>query len=313
MADCSVLDENQLMEHQRFDEQTKSILDILNDDIGPFPVYTINLLKFLGYDNFMALKDFDEKDIKDIEVFAQGELIHLIENQTKENLRQFYGVYCMDPKRFHFLPGHRKLLLVIKFYLTEKGRDYFLTKRTELNRQSPTMGSMDESQDYQNLYRTNDEVDIEFYDGHDSNDEMPEFKRPRILSKTQQLSYHNFIAAEHEHHIRNLVNKWMRASVSKFIKGTVIDNIEEYSIIFHHRPEEGKLTASLQCCICKNNIGVSSQLRKSGSFRWLISNYMRHVKKLHFERDINVPSEMNSTFQPAIKLELDEEQIRKYN
>lgn len=338
-----------------------NILNILDTEIGPFPKHLINLLKFLGYDNYLSLKDFNVKDINELELFAQNDLQQLIDTHQLEN---YYGVYAKFTKRFRVLPGHRKLLLSIKDYLLDRGRKYFLRKIQAATAVHPTIASTSSSSsstflldagqqqhqqprsqslstDFnqtvgQKLENYADE-DIDYYDAHDSNDESSpaNIKRPRLITLMQPHSIDNpaprnapfsqiihFKPEDHEQHIRTLVNRWFQASIPKFARGIVVNNPNDFAVIFHHKPEENKLTASIQCSICRNAIGVSSQLRKSGSFRWLISNYMRHVKRLHFAKEFqtqpmpqNVASPnvfmIDDDIMPNIKREYDENEIRQ--
>lgn len=326
-----------------------NILNILDTEIGPFPKHLINLLKFLGYDNYLSLKDFNEKDINELELFAQNDLQQLLDTNQ---LEKYYGVYTKFTKRFRVLPGHRKLLLSIKDYLLDRGRKYFLRKIQAATAVHPTIASTSSSSSFlldaqqssistdfhhrtvgQKLQNFPDE-DIDYYDAHDSNDELPpDIKRPRLVSMQQgsldrssrSMPLHQIIhfkPEDHEQHIRSLVNRWFQASTPKFARGIVVNNPDDFAVIFHHKPEENKLTASIQCSICRNAIGVSSQLRKSGSFRWLISNYMRHVKRLHFAKEFQtqpIPQQqaqspnvfMIDDDMPNIKREYDENEIRQ--
>lgn len=311
-----------------------NILNILDTEIGPFPRHLINLLKFLGYDNYLSLKDFNEKDISELEVFAQNDLQQLLDTNQ---LEKYYGVYAKFTKRFRVLPGHRKLLLSIKDYLLDKGRKYFLRKihaATAIHPSARTSSPfiVDNPSNYpRNLHASNQRYaddDIDLYDAQDSNDEgPPDVKRTRLLpipsDSSKSLPFNqviHFKPEDHEQHIRSLVNRWFQASISKLARGVFVADPEDFSIIFHHKPEENKVTASIQCCICRNNIGVSSQLRKSGSFRWLISNYMRHVKRLHFAKEFQLPPIPHGSQQtvymidddmPHIKTEFDENEIRQ--
>lgn len=80
---------------------------------GSVPTYLKNLLKMCGYEQESSLRNLNDDDFVDMERFAREELIHLVP-QT-----QFYfHIFCTDPAReFRLVPGHRKLLLQMSAYL----------------------------------------------------------------------------------------------------------------------------------------------------------------------------------------------------
>lgn len=69
---------------------------------GNIPNLLIDILSSAGYDCALSLAELDESDIKNIETFVSKN-----ENILKDS------AYAVD-EIFEFLPGHRKLLLVLK-------------------------------------------------------------------------------------------------------------------------------------------------------------------------------------------------------
>lgn len=287
--------------------KTKSILDVINEDIGPIPPYLMNLFEFLGYNTYETLKDFSIKDVDDIERFAREDLTRLIID-TVEEKKKYYGPYHGFPKIFRILPGHKKLILSISTYMKgahedNANRDHFVRRLKWDNQEHLQRASFKRSIDslsmtsaieeteesdqsaVRNPYVVDDEED-QISEGQNElllvndfphyNGAVGEVKRVRLgenIMKTQN----------DEHRIRDTINRWLLNVKHKLQSGTNISLPLCYSLVFYHRPEEGKMSATIECCMCQIQIGISSHRNKNGSRRWLISNFMRHVKKTHFQ------------------------------
>lgn len=290
--------------------ETKSILDVINEDIGPIPSYLMNLFEFLGYNTYETLKDFSVPDMNDVERFAREDLSRLI-SDTVEEKKKYFGPYYSFPKLFRILPGHKKLILSIPTYMKgahedNANREHFLRRlkwnyqknlqRTSFKRSIDSLSSaveeIEESDQStsRNPYLLDDDDD-------DEEDHVSEEQNVSALVQMNSTHYdgaigdvkrirlgENSIKTQNdEHRIRDTINRWLLNVKHKLKSGTNISVPFCYSIVFYHRPEEGKMSATIECCMCHIQIGISSHRNKNGSRRWLISNFMRHVKKTHFQ------------------------------
>lgn len=284
--------------------EAKSILDVLNEDIGPFPSYLINLFGFLGYNTYETLKDFSLQDANDIERFAREDLSRLIPD-TADERKKYFGPYYSFPKIFRILPGHKKLILSIPAYMKgahedNVNREHFCRRLNHQKNLKPTsFRSIDslsaeieelEESTIQNAYDGVGE------DDEDEEDHISEEQNDSSLVRVNSSHYdgavgdakrirlgENSIKTQNdEHRIRDTINRWLLNVKHKLKSGTNISVPLCYSIVFYHRPEEGKMSATIECCMCQIQIGISSHRNKNGSRRWLISNFMRHVKKNHY-------------------------------
>lgn len=287
--------------------ETKSILDVINEDIGPIPSYLMNLFEFLGYNTYETLKDFSVQDMNDVERFAREELSRLI-NDTVEEKKKYFGPYYSFPKLFRILPGHKKLILTIPTYMKgahedNANREHFIRRlkwnhpknlqRTSFKQSIDSLSSaveeIEESDQSRNPYLLDDD---------DEEDHVSEEQNDSSLVQQMHSSHYDGTAGDvkrirlgensiktqnDEHRIRDTINRWLLNVKHKLKSGTNISVPLCYAIVFYHRPEEGKVSASIECCMCQIQIGISSHRNKNGSRRWLISNFMRHVKKTHFQ------------------------------
>lgn len=289
---------------------TRSILDVLNEDIGPIPTYLMNLLDFLGYNTYETLKDFSLQDLNEIERFAREDLIRLVAD-TVEEKKKYFGPYYNITKLFRILPGHRKLILSIPTYMKgahedNANREHFVRRlnwnhqrnlqRTSFKRSIDSLSSAVEEIEESDQSTSNhpyilddeDDEDHMLFDDRNDSSMVPtnssshydgsvnEVKRIRLQDNSVKTQ-------NDEHRIRDTINRWLLNVKHKLKSGCGTSLSLNYSIIFYHRPEEGKMSATIECCMCRIQIGISSHRNKNGSRRWLISNFMRHVKKTHYQ------------------------------
>lgn len=288
--------------------QTKSILDVLNEDIGPIPSYLMNLFEFLGYNTYESLKDFSVYDITEVERFARDDLLRLI-NDSVDERKKYFGPYHSCVKMFRILPGHKKLISSIPTYMKgahegNANREHFIRRikwnnqknslRTSFKRSidslSSTVEEMEESDQgtSHNPHLLDDDDDEDDHISEDQNDlsllQMSSHRNGTVGDvKRIRLGENSVKTQNDEHRIRDTINRWLLNVKQKLKSGTNISVPLCYSIVFYHRPEEGKMSATIECCMCQIQIGISSHRNKNGSRRWLISNFMRHVKKTHFQ------------------------------
>lgn len=288
--------------------EVKSILDVINEDIGPIPSYIMHLFEFLGYNTYETLKDFSVPDLNDVERFARDDLLRLI-NDTVEEKKKYYGPYYSCPKLFRILPGHKKLILSIPAYMKgahedNANREHFVRRlkwnhqkdlqRTSFKRSVDSLSSAVEEIEESDQGTSSN---LFVLDDDDDDDEEEEEQNVSALVPLNSSHYNgavgdvkrirlgeNSIKTQNdEHRIRDTINRWLLNVKYKLKAGTTISMPLCYSIVFYHRPEEGKMSATIECCMCQIQIGISSHRNKNGSRRWLISNFMRHVKKTHFQ------------------------------
>lgn len=93
-------------------------LDYIEETLDlKLPNYIKNIFNFSGYDTVLSIIQISESDIKEIEKFARKDMPDLIPNDS--NKSEFFGVYKDNIQTFQFIPGHRKLLLMISQKLRE--------------------------------------------------------------------------------------------------------------------------------------------------------------------------------------------------
>lgn len=285
-------------------EKPKSILDVINEDIGPLPPYLMNLFEFLGYNTYETLKDFSAKDAEDIERFAREELSRLI-SDTVDEKKKYFGPYHGFPKIFRILPGHKKLILSISTYMKgahddNPNREHFIRRlqwnnqknlqRASFKRSIDSLSSAVEETEESDQSTARNPYVLE--DDEDISEEQNDLQLVNDFShydgivgdvKRIRLGENSAKTQNDEHRIRDTINRWLMNVKHKLKSDTNISLPLCYSIVFYHRPEEGKMSATIECCMCQIQIGISSHRNKNGSRRWLISNFMRHVKKTHFQ------------------------------
>ncbi len=287
---------------------SKSILDVLNEDIGPMPTYLMNLLGFLGYNTYETLKDFSVQDLNDVERFAREDLLRLL-SDTVDERKKYFGPYYNLPKQFRILPGHKKLILSIPSYMKgshedNANREHFLRRlkwnhqknlqRTSFKRSIDSLSSAVEEiegsdqSNCRNPYLPDDDDDEDHISEEQNDSSLAQINSSHYEgavsdAKRIRLGENSLKTQNDEHRIRETINRWLLNVKHKLKAGTNISLPLCYSIVFYHRPEEGKMSATIECCMCKIQIGISSHRNKNGSRRWLISNFMRHVKKTHFQ------------------------------
>lgn len=76
----------------------------------PLPFYLQKLLIYCGYDNYYSLATLNDNSIKQMENFAQNDLVTLLD---VEEHNSFYGIYFKNPKMFKIAFGHKELLQII--------------------------------------------------------------------------------------------------------------------------------------------------------------------------------------------------------
>lgn len=285
--------------------EIKSILDVINEDIGPIPSYLMNLFEFSGYNTYETLKDFSVQDISDIERFAREDLSRLI-SDTVEEKKKYFGPYHGFPKLFRILPGHKKLILSIPTYMKgahedNANREHFIRRikwnhqknlqRTSFKRSVDSLSSAVEEieESDQSTSRIPYVLDDDEEDHSEEQNDSTLAQMPSRYDgaggdlKRIRLGDNSIKTQNDEHRIRDTINRWLLNVKHKLKPGTTISVPLCYSILFYHRPEVGKMSATIECCMCLIQIGISSHRNKNGSRRWLISNFMRHVKKTHFQ------------------------------
>lgn len=279
--------------------ESKSILHVINEDIGPIPPYLMHLLEFLGYNTYDTLKDFSIKDVDDIERFVRDDLSRLITDTVAEK-KKYFGPYHGFPKIFRILPGHKKLILSVPAYMKgahneNVNREHFVRRlkgshqqhlqRTSFKRSIDSLSSTIEETEESGQSTSRNAFAIV-----DDDDDSPLVK-PDVSHLDEMVNDEKRIRLEEnstktqkeERRIRDTINRWLLNVKPQLKSNTNIPQPICYSIVFYSRPKEGKMSATIECCMCHIQIGISSHRNKNGSRRWLISNFMRHVKKTHYQ------------------------------
>ncbi|XP_055536297.1 uncharacterized protein LOC129724984 [Wyeomyia smithii] len=270
---------------------------------GPVPIYLKNLLKMCGYEQESSLRNLNDDDFVDMERFAREELIHLVPST------QFYfHIFCNDPAReFRLVPGHRKLLMQMSAYLN------YTNATSELQRVDPIMNNRIERpppvERIERVERPDRVTDINL---------VRELREQRALMQQLQLQQHQQqqdlanqppeILQDHMPEVKNISTKnppfaFEQATVYpplsdearvKKIQNIIIKLIEMWS---DKQPIKLQLTdeminvtyelngynAFIKCPMCAVQIKVSKLPTKKGD-RFVISNFSKHVIKMHFSQ-----------------------------
>lgn len=279
---------------------------------GTIPTYLKNLLKMCGYEQESALRNLNDDDFVDMERFAREELIHLVP-QT-----QFYfHIFCTDPAReFRLVPGHRKLLLQMSAYLN------YTTAANELQRAEPMVNHRTERPQPPPPAPVQERVErIERVEKPERITDITlvrEIREQRALMQQLQMQQHqqqqelvNQASEMLQEHIpdikitstKNPPFAFEQATVYpplsdearvKKIQNIIIKLIEMWS---DKQPIKLSLTeeminvtyelngynAFIKCPMCAVQIKVSKLPTKKGD-RFVISNFSKHVIKMHFSQ-----------------------------
>ncbi|XP_055624026.1 uncharacterized protein LOC129767320 isoform X2 [Toxorhynchites rutilus septentrionalis] len=273
---------------------------------GLVPIYLKNLLKMCGYEQESSLRNLNDDDFVDMERFAREELIHLVPPT------QFYfHIFCNDPAReFRLVPGHRKLLLQMSAYLnyTNAANELQRTDPVQTNRieRSPPARVVENSS---RIERTERIADMSL---------VRELREQRALMQQLQLQQHQQqqelvnqspeMLPDHIPDVKTISTKnppfaFEQATVYpplsdesriKKIQSIIIKLIEMWS---DKQPIKLQLTeeminvtyelngynAFIKCPMCAVQIKVSKLPTKKGD-RFVISNFSKHVIKMHFSQ-----------------------------
>lgn len=277
---------------------------------GPVPIYLKNLLKMCGYEQESSLRNLNDDDFVDMERFAREELIHLVPST------QFYfHIFCNDPAReFRLVPGHRKLLLQMSAYLN------YTTAANELQRADPMIMNNRVERPPPLVERVERMERIERPERMPDMSLVRELREQRALMQQLQLQQHQQqqelanqppppeILQDHVPDIKTISTKnppfaFEQATVYpplsdearvKKIQNIIIKLIEMWS---EKQPIKLQLTeeminvtyelngynAFIKCPMCAVQIKVSKLPTKKGD-RFVISNFSKHVIKMHFSQ-----------------------------
>ncbi|XP_021697168.1 uncharacterized protein LOC5571052 isoform X5 [Aedes aegypti] len=278
---------------------------------GSVPTYLKNLLKMCGYEQESSLRNLNDDDFVDMERFAREELIHLVP-QT-----QFYfHIFCTDPAReFRLVPGHRKLLLQMSAYLN------YTNAANELQRADPMVNHRSERPVpvQERMERAERVVERPVKPERIADINLVrEIREQRAMMQQLQLQQHqqqqelvNQASEMLQEHIpdikiastKNPPFAFEQATVYpplsdearvKKIQNIIIKLIEMWS---DKQPIKLTLTeeminvtyelngynAFIKCPMCAVQIKVSKLPTKKGD-RFVISNFSKHVIKMHFSQ-----------------------------
>lgn len=225
------------------------------------PIYIKNIFKFSHLDQPVAFKSITEDTLKELETFAQEEMINFLNKD--DNLEIFYGQYHEKPEKFRFMIGDKLLIRNLVTFVQSKSETYWKLKESSIR------NSSDEKTTKSNTLKKNPTVaHTPDYDVNGERKQVMKLAKAIVVKKCPK---------KYSKDIKKLLDKIdVEISVSEVYNDTVL-------------PEAFSYKANIQCPLC---VSVS-KIKKCGSIgekgcRWVLSNFDRHMKKHENEDNQNM-------------------------
>lgn len=234
-----------------------------------FPTYVKKILTLTNCANYISFREINSETIDKLEEFAREDMELVIEED--DNRADFFGIYHKKPGKFKFLMGDRSLILQIVSSLQKCPRpsSYWTSPL-------PTPTKNQENHGLNLRSKTKFEpktLTVSSSSTNEKNSSIIAAEKIKVTSLIEQ-SLHNLIdrcsSSISDKKIKKKL-KLLKEKVSTkklnievFIKTIYDDN---------NHPYDHTYEAKINCIECSSIITLGKQQK-----RWIISNYIRHVK-----------------------------------
>lgn len=207
-------------------------------------------MKFCGYDTQISVKGIESSDIVTMEEFVRTEMESFLTDDADRS--DYYGPYHADSKNFKILPGHKKLIFAIKNYVARHPEDFYI----------PIMNVSSSISEMQTLSG---------YSKQHTHSISENISKSHPDAKTILSCVKNWIKNQ----------KYSLGLTSTKVSNDLIEKLNSTSLsdIVVNGDK-----ARIKCLICNSDdsfISVANAPLKGGGYRWVISNFVRHIK-VHF-------------------------------
>lgn len=250
---------------------------IKNELFIDVPPYLKHLLHFCGFDNAAAIKVITDDKFTEMEEFARNDMMVLVEGWRKSD---FFGIYSRIPQRFRILPGHKVLIMEIKRFVEEKGLSHFVTNSGVIT--TSTLSGVSEVPQIKH--------------------QEPVQATPQPPQQQQQLST---ILSDEENSLHSLLRNWYLRQIggSTIFQSFLESPKNRFIEVSRHGTEAmtaPRYSAKISCCLCEAKMRAQKyRYGKPGGgdskkMRWVIQNFIRHVKEIHLKFMIKSSSYCNN-------------------
>lgn len=244
------------------------------------PIYVKKIFAITGSDNHFTLKNFDQTMKSDIEEFVRESVPELIEKSQYSN---YYHVFKYKPHKFVILPGHTKMLEIIRDCLNGGEQITEMTINQSIDDNETTLPIVDEPI-FEPPPSKKEKVmpHLPTMTTKTTNIEVKQ-KQPRRLPTHRVKKeigtfsppgkdgeFDDDIAKFHEDNITRCITYWLQTNAPEYKPSPV--QVEQVN---------GKICGKVICNVCGSRRRVFYQMERTTSgerCRWINSNFIRHFQ-----------------------------------